>query len=282
MKIIKNHVIEGSAEKPIVLDLFWKESFEKKPVVIFCHGYKGFKDWGAWELVAKSFAEAGFLFIKFNFSHNGGTVENPIDFPDLEAFGKNTYTIEKNDLENVIDWVHLSPLLKENVFDKKNLTIIGHSRGGGVALLQAGKDSRITKIITWAAISDIGSRFPKEKELDIWKTNGVRFVKNGRTKQDMPHEYGFYEDYLQNEGELNILEATKNIAANSLLIIHGENDEAVSLHEAQTLHQINPSSQLEIILNTGHTFGSKHPWELDVLPKALKTVVELSIGFVGR
>ena len=59
---------------------------DSNPLIIFCHGYKGFKDWGAWNLMAEAFAKIGFCFIKFNFSHNGGTIEQPIDFPDLEAF----------------------------------------------------------------------------------------------------------------------------------------------------------------------------------------------------
>ena len=41
-----------------------------KNLIIFCHGFKGFKDWGPWNLVAEHFAKAGFFFIKFNFSHN--------------------------------------------------------------------------------------------------------------------------------------------------------------------------------------------------------------------
>ena len=87
MKILKNIIVEGKHQKPIVTDVFYQENLNPKKVVIFCHGYKGFKDWGAWNLMAETFANAGFFFIKFNFSHNGGTVEQPIDFPDLEAFG---------------------------------------------------------------------------------------------------------------------------------------------------------------------------------------------------
>ena len=46
----------------------------------------------------KTFAASGIAVLKFNFSHNGGTVEQPIDFPDLEAFGHNNYTKELDDL----------------------------------------------------------------------------------------------------------------------------------------------------------------------------------------
>ena len=94
MKIIKNIILDGRHSKPILADVFFKENNQPKKVVVFCHGYKGFKDWGAWNLMAEEFAKAGFFFIKFNFSHNGGTPEQPIDFPDLEAFGNNNYTKE--------------------------------------------------------------------------------------------------------------------------------------------------------------------------------------------
>ena len=67
--------------------------------------------------------------------------------------------------------------------------LVGHSRGGGVSILHASKDKRIKKLVTWAAISDIERRFPDGEELEDWKYAGVRYVKNGRTNQMMPHFY---------------------------------------------------------------------------------------------
>ena len=69
--MIKNSiVIQGKHQKPILIDYRYLPDGLKKPIIIFCHGYKGFKDWGAWNLMADAFTEAGFCFIKFNFSHN--------------------------------------------------------------------------------------------------------------------------------------------------------------------------------------------------------------------
>ena len=90
--INKNLVLKRENNKPIVWDAFFNNNDNKKPLVIFCHGYKGFKDWGAWNLVAEAFMKANVFFVKFNFSHNGGTVEQPIDFPDLEAFAEKRAT----------------------------------------------------------------------------------------------------------------------------------------------------------------------------------------------
>ena len=180
MHIEKNIILQRANQKPILIDCYYTEDKSKQPVVIFCHGYKGFKDWGAWDLMAKAISMAGFCFIKFNFSHNGGTVANPIDFPDLEAFGNNNYTTELNDLGDVLDWIQSE--FKTNSFvatDKINL--IGHSRGGGIAILKASEDKRISKLITLASVSDFGSRFGSEDEIISWKATGVKYVQNGRT-----------------------------------------------------------------------------------------------------
>lgn len=128
MKILKNIIVDGKHNKPIVTDVFYTEDHQPKKVVIFCHGYKGFKDWGAWNVMATTFANAGFFFVKFNFSYNGGTSENPIDFPDLEAFGNNNYSKELDDLGSVIDWISTNTAFKSNL-DLNNISLIGHSRG---------------------------------------------------------------------------------------------------------------------------------------------------------
>ena len=188
MKIIKNKILQGKNQKPILVDVFYQETNITKKVVIFCHGYKGFKDWGAWNLMAASFAKAGFFFIKFNFSHNGGTIEQPIDFPDLEAFGNNNYTKELDDLETVLDWISSDKSYKNEV-NLDAISLIGHSRGGGIVLLKANEDSRIKKVITLAGVSDYKSRFPKDEEFKEWKEKRVYYVKNGRTHQEMPHFY---------------------------------------------------------------------------------------------
>ena len=57
-------IISGSQENKILLDVYFKNNSTKKDVVIFSHGFKGFKDWGPFNNMAKSFALEGFFFIK--------------------------------------------------------------------------------------------------------------------------------------------------------------------------------------------------------------------------
>jgi cephalosporin-C deacetylase-like acetyl esterase len=44
----KNIVLENPATKSFLVDAFVPEKEGKLPLVIFTHGYKGYKDWGAW------------------------------------------------------------------------------------------------------------------------------------------------------------------------------------------------------------------------------------------
>jgi pimeloyl-ACP methyl ester carboxylesterase len=278
MKKIQQIVIEGKHLKPIVTDVFYKETKIPKKIIVFCHGYKGFKDWGAWNLMAEAFANAGFFFIKFNFSHNGGTVAQPIDFPDLKAFGNNNYTKELDDLESVIDWISTNADFKSEV-DTKDISIIGHSRGGGIVLLKANEDVRIKKVISLAGVSDYKSRFPKKEKFQEWAESGVYFVKNGRTHQEMPHFYQFYEDFQKNEQRLNIQKATTNLKI-PFLIIHGNKDTSVSMEEAENLHKWNPKSSFQIIKNADHVFNVSHPWKQDTVSKELEEVTKFCVAFL--
>jgi pimeloyl-ACP methyl ester carboxylesterase len=278
MTIIQNSIIEGKHEKPILTDVFYNATKQSKPIVIFAHGYKGFKDWGCWNLVAEHFATNNFFFVKFNFSHNGGTAIQPIDFPDLEAFGNNNYTIELDDLQSVIDWV-LENVDFADEIDRSNITLIGHSRGGGISVLKASEDKRVTRLITWAAVSSFGDRSATIGELEDWKKNGVKYVLNGRTKQQMPHYFQFFENYKANETRLNIELAVKKLDI-PYLIIHGTNDTSISFDEAKLLHNWNPKSEISDIKDADHTFGGKHPWTENYLPKHLQKVTTQSLDFI--
>ncbi|MEN8139113.1 MAG: prolyl oligopeptidase family serine peptidase [Bacteroidota bacterium] len=277
----RNIVLERDDNLPVLIDVFSDEGTDNKSVVIFSHGYKGYKDWGAWNQVAKEFAKAGFIFVKFNFSHNGGTIENPIDFPDLEAFGKNTYSKELNDLGFVIDEIVSNDLISSLYADLNRIYIIGHSRGGGISLLKAAQDKRVKKLCTWASVSDFESRFPRGEDMKKWKEKGIMYVLNGRTKQEMPHYFQFYEDFVKNEKTLNISGNLQSINIPTL-IIHGKDDKSVNFSEAEFLHENIRNSELIPIENTEHTFDVVHPWNEVKLPKAMAAVVKLTIDFLSR
>ena len=278
---LKNQVLQQASSKPVLYDLFFQESDLKKPLVIFCHGYKGFKDWGAWDLMAEVFMQAGLFFLKFNFSHNGGTLENPIDFPDLDAFAENNYTKELDDIESILDYISTTDNPYLNYVDLNDITLIGHSRGGGIAIIKAAEDSRITRLVTLASVSNFGRRSSTIGELEKWKRDGVKYVMNGRTKQMMPHNYQFYLNYKENEERLDIERAEKALSIPHM-IIHAKDDPSVKYLEAENLKKWNAKAELVTIEDSDHVFGAKHPWEKEEMPRAFKEVVAFCIKFTKR
>ncbi len=276
--ILNINVKSSQHNKPILTDVFYKKNKTKKPVVIFCHGYKGYKDWGAWNLAAKAFADSDLFFVKFNFSHNGGTASDPIDFPDLEAFGMNNFIMELDDLEDIIEWLLNNGDFKHEI-DFENITLIGHSRGGGIVSIKASENKRITKLITWSGVSDYGARFPKGELLESWKKQGISYILNSRTNQKMPHLYQFYQNFKDNEDRLTIKSAVSKLNLPHL-IIHGENDEVVLPIEAKNIHSWNPKSKLHFIEGMSHPLGCTQPWENSKMPRHLEKAVNQSIDFV--
>lgn len=267
---IENETYIGSDGRLSLYDLLIPENFNGK-LIVFVHGYKGFKDWGAWNLVEFEFVCNGFGFAKLNLSHNGGTDRIAKDFPDLEAFGCNTYSKEVDDIRLFID--HLETL----ELPEHSLHLIGHSRGGGDVIIVSAEDERVSSFASWAGISTIAERIPSGEALEEWREKGVRYEQNARTGQQMPVYFSLYEDIIQHKERLNIEAACEKIHI-PRIIIHGTNDEAVNISEGKKLAEWLNSPLIEIP-GSNHTFRSSHPWETFLLPPDLQLVVDLTMRF---
>jgi uncharacterized protein len=276
----KNIIIKGSAGKPIALDFFCKDDGTTKPVVVYVHGFNGFKDWGNFDLIAEEFASAGFALVKFNFSHNGTTPEQPEVFADLEAFGNNNYSRQLEDVKAVVDWVCSEGNIYKSMLDTNTIYLIGHSMGGGIAVLFAAEDSRVKKLVTWAGIAECKTPWggwPQEK-MKEWLLNGVQYYKNTRTNQQMPLYYQLYVDYKDNEERLNIEKAIKKLSI-PILICHGTNDIAVPVEKGFQLKEWQPAAEL-FTVDSNHVFDRQHPWEKLYLPEAMDAVLQKTITFL--
>ena len=231
--------------------------------------------------MGKEFAKNNFAFIKFNFSHNGGTIKNPIDFPDLEAFGNNNFSHELNDIEIILESLIKNKDFK-NDFDFNDISLIGHSRGAGSVIIKASENKKISKVISWAGVSDFKVRFNEgSNEFDNWKKKGVMYVENARTKQLMPHYFQFFQDFKKHEERFNIKSAVEKLKI-PFLIIHGSKDSSVLPAEGENLFSWSKSGEIQIIEGSDHVFKSKHPWQSKKLPEDLKKVVYLTINFLKK
>ena len=274
-----NSIIKSCFGRETAIDISIPDETGSYPLIIFCHGFKGFKDWGHFNLIAEEFKNRGFILLKFNFTFNGGTAKEVIDFPDLEAFGENNYLKEVDDIHHIIKLVKSGAVPIQNW--NGDIHLIGHSRGGGMVTIAGAESGFVNKVGSWAGISDCLKRLPDEKELMNWKLKGVRFIKNGRTHQDMPMKYQFVETLLQNQKRLSIKSSSIALGS-SQLIIHGAEDESVTFKNAKDLNAWNPQSQLVKIDGANHVFGGKHPWLNNKLPEHTVIAIDKTIQFLMK
>ena len=259
-----------------------------KGTVLFLHGYKGYMDWGCWDLVGNVFAHHGWRFLRINFTHNGTAPESPSTFSDLEAFAANTYRREKEEAECVIHALRASSSTEDSVATNASLAVIGHSRGGGIACLAAEAADKGLKsegkrgvdgIITWAAVADFASRFPKGEALEAWRSSGQLEVINHRTRQRLQHDWTFHSDFMAHKEALTIERAVRAYPGR-MLIAHGLGDEAVTLDHAERLADWSMDGTLHYMEGAGHTFGAREPWDEPALPADLGALTQTALRFL--
>jgi len=274
MIIKSDFSLSGADGKLIIGDITFDEKNPNTPIVLFVHGFKGFKDWGAHNLVARHFAANGYRYVKFNLSHGGVPANHPIDVTDMESFASNTISKELFDVNAVLDFI-------EKAYGKETeINLIGHSRGGGLSIIEAAHDLRIKRLITWSAISGFDSLWKKEQEAD-WKAKGKIYVTNARTKEQMPLNVSLLEDFEANAETFNIINSAKRINI-PWLIIQGDDDVNVPFEHAQTLADANPGSRLVKIEGANHVYGASHPFEGETLPPQLFKVCEKVLTFLSE
>jgi pimeloyl-ACP methyl ester carboxylesterase len=230
------------------------------PVVVVCHGFKGFMEWGFFPHLAHLLAERGFAAVRFNFS---GTGMKPGDerVTDLAAFRDNTYSRELEDLLAVLDALGEDGDLEDERFDLARLGLFGHSRGGAAALLAAAHRDwadAVAALVTWNAISHV-DRFDEEQK-SAWHRRGTSTVVNSRTGQELPMGLGMLEDVETNRLKLD-LESAGGRRRAPWLLVHGRDDESVPVAEGERLAAAaSGEHELLVVAGAGHTFGAVHPF----------------------
>jgi pimeloyl-ACP methyl ester carboxylesterase len=268
--------LSGAKGRAMLTDLTYDTQFKDAPLVIFAHGFKGFKDWGTHNLLANYFVENGFRFLKFNFSHNGTTTDAPIDFADLIAFSDNTFSIELDDLTTVIDFACGGTAIPR----ANGVYLIGHSMGGGISIIKTAEDKRVKKLVSMASISSFHNLWPKEAE-EQWRLQGILYMHNSRTNQQMPLKATLLDDLEKNAVRLDILAKASTITQ-PWLIVHGDKDPTVPLGHAEQLRDAQPGAGFLVIENGDHVFGATHPYTDDTLPADLLQFCDAAIAFFKK
>jgi pimeloyl-ACP methyl ester carboxylesterase len=216
----------------------------------------GFKDWGYANYFGDFFTGKGFCVLTFNFSHNG-IGENKTELTEFEKFSKNTFTLEVEELDEIVNAVYQGEFGK---MINPEITLVGHSRGGAIALLTALKNNIVKVVVTWGSVATLDRYTDRQKKK--FREKGFMTVLNPSTKVKMKISTLILDDIETNKDTtLNIKNAVKKLQK-PLLIIHGEKDMIVKSNEAKEIYSWSNKniSELRIIPNTGHTFGITHPF----------------------
>ncbi len=181
----------------------------------------------------------------------------------------------------------------------KNITIVGHSMGGQVALNIAHLRPDLAKKIILLASSGYLKKFKRalvlSSYLPFFHLFVKRHLKQSGLKQnlqrvvynhsiiDQEMENGYLEPFLQAnifhaltrmirnwEGDLPV-EVLRKIDT-PILLIWGKYDKVVPLHIGQQLHKDLNNSRLEVLDNTGHLVPEEKP----------KLVMELIMEFINE
>ena len=237
-------------------------------LVIVVHGFKGFKDWGFFPWLTDRLCHHGMHVVRFNMSRSG-IGENPETFERLDLFAGDTYSTQILDLLTVVHHA-------QEQFPGLPIFLLGHSRGGGVALLAAEDVPNLEGVITWSAIAraDRWDEPTKKK----WRADGFMDVENARTKQMMRMSPSILDDYDANRERLSILDAAERLRV-PLFVLHGARDESVPVAEAREIASRANDVSLLVLENASHTYNAIHP--LVHVPKELSMAAVLSAHFVA-
>jgi len=239
-----------------------------RALVVVVHGFKGFQDWSFFPWLAHRLTQHRLAVCRFNMSRSG-IGDDPETFDRLDLFADDTYSTQLADLRKVVAYAqqrlpHLPTFL------------LGHSRGGGVAILGAGDVPGLRGVVAWSPIGR-ADRWDEAAKRD-WRTRGYTEVVNLRTKQVMRLSTKILDDYEAHRARLDIGAAAELLRV-PLLVIHGGDDDSVPAAEGRELAARYRDASFAMIGGAGHTFNAIHPL-IDV-PFALVAAAELTAHFIN-
>lgn len=251
--VLSHHALPGALGE-ILVDVRTASRDTRQPAVLVHHGFKGFKDYAFLPTFGERLARAGFTAVSVSVS--GAGVDADGNFTRLDRFAHNTYSKELDDLGLVIQEL-LGGRLGTTI--PSSLGVVGHSRGGGMALCLARETPAIAAISTWAAIGT--ARRHSDAEIAAWRKAGTVKILHERLRIHLPLHFDVVEDCLQHEsGRHNIPEAARTLGR-PWLQVHGTADQTVRFEEAVALAAVaGPQHQSLFLEGADHTFGTKHPW----------------------
>lgn len=257
----------------ILLDIRTGDPQSARPAVLILPGFKGFKDFGPFPALGERLARAGFTSIAISVSGCG--VDPAGEFTRLDRFARNTISHELHDLDAVLAALDRGAL---GVPKPSSVGLIGHSRGGGVGLLLAGRTPRIAALVTWAAVGSMMRWTPDEAA--AWRFRGETTVLNARTGQQLPLSTDLLDDVERNAVAFDLSAAAGRLTV-PWLLAHGTGDETVAFSEGESLAAASAGRAETMWLEGAtHGFGGVHP--LAGLTPDLSRLFDATVSHLSR
>lgn len=246
-------VLRNASGDPIHGDLRCVRGMEGGPLIVICHSFMAFKDWGFFPHLAGRLSLLGYPTFAFNFSHGGAGSGKKIS--DFVAFEKNTFSKELEDLRAVTEAFRGAIPGIRTIWDPSRIVLLGHSRGGGMAILHAGRDGQVFALVSLAAIATLDRWTEHQKA--IWRKDGVYLLSRNTKASPLRLGVGLLDDLENNREILDIPHASSRVHC-PWLIVHGEVDLTVPVREARELFDRSnrEKTTLKLIPRAGHLFNA--------------------------
>lgn len=245
-------------------------------VVLLCHGFKGYKDYGFFPYLAQQFAEAGFVAHRFNFSHSGMT-NNIETFERADLFERDTWGAQHYDLLTVTGAVRDGRLAGEGL----PIIWFGHSRGGLTVLTAAGHISseRQPRGVIAVASPDRPNNLVPEQE-ELFRKQGYMVSPSSRTGQDLRIGLGWLEEIERFPEKFDPCVAVGKIDR-AVLLVHGSDDPTVPVQASRRIAK-HGGARVRLVAMPGanHVFGAPNPMPLDGdVPAHAEQLAQITCAF---
>jgi dipeptidyl aminopeptidase/acylaminoacyl peptidase len=154
----------------------------------------------------------------------------------------------------------LTGAIGDKFVDRSRIGVIGHSRGGGVAIIKASEDPRIKAVAAWSTVA----RFDRytEGQRKRWRAKGFLGSSTASSQSIFKVGTALLDDIETNAERLNIEQAVTRLQK-PLLLIHGTADIPVPVDEARRLYDKSDKLLTDYVELTGvgHMYGARHPYK---------------------
>jgi len=279
---IDKWTLVGAEGQPIFGDTHRPDG-EAVGVMLICHGFKGYKDYGFLPHVAVAAAQRGLIAHRFNFSHSGMTERiETFERPDL--FEADTWSKQVTDLHAVAQGVAREALPGAGL----PMVWFGHSRGGVTVLLTArevfeagGGDTPEPAALIGAATPHYCCNLDEAQQAQL-REQGRLEVPSSRTGQMLAIGKPWLDEIEHEPDRFDPVKAAGSVRC-PLLLIHGDQDPTVPVESADQLAQAaGERARRHVIEGAQHTFNATNPLPFDEsMPEATRELIDTACDFAS-